>query len=347
MQLALYCPVYGYYEAEKDRIGRRGDYLTSVSVGALFGQLLAFQFAHWLSTLEPAAPDPLLVEAGAHDAELAADILGWMERQRPRLYEKIQYWIVEPSASKQERQRRTLANFSSKVQWATDLEAIPSMNKSESNRLDAVIFSNELFDAMPVHRLGWDAQRQLWFEWGVTRQQHQFVWESLPAEQTTAALVPQFPEPLLRALPDGFVMEVGVAARDWWRQAARRLGRGRLVGIDYGWTLEEMLVPERNEGTLRAYARHQVSRDVLAHPGEQDITASVNFSSLMAAGESEGLTTEIWLGQDTFLTRIAAETWKPHSDFGDWSLADRRQFQSLTHPDHFGRSFRVLIQKRA
>src|SRR6185369_4028568 len=75
MELALYCPVYGYYEAEGDKIGRRGDYYTSVSVGSLFGELLARQFVEWARTTGP-FPDTLEIwEAGAHKGDLAKDIL--------------------------------------------------------------------------------------------------------------------------------------------------------------------------------------------------------------------------------------------------------------------------------
>src|SRR5579863_434893 len=84
MELALYCPETGYYEAKKDRVGRRGDFLTSVSVGSLFGELLAFQFAEWLGAGERGQGAAVsILEAGAHDGRLAGDILGWLEANRP------------------------------------------------------------------------------------------------------------------------------------------------------------------------------------------------------------------------------------------------------------------------
>ena len=100
MELALYCPDYGYYEAKKDNPGRRGDFYTSVSVGELFGQLLAFQFSIWLET-EVGTPksEVRIVEAGAHDGTLAKDILNWLQLARPELFSRIQYGIIEPSAS--------------------------------------------------------------------------------------------------------------------------------------------------------------------------------------------------------------------------------------------------------
>jgi len=95
MDQALYCPNLGYYEQEGRRIGRSGDFFTSVSIGPLFGQLLAFQFARWQ---EEGALEPWqLVEAGAHDGQLALDVLSWLVEHRPEFFDRLEYWLVEPS----------------------------------------------------------------------------------------------------------------------------------------------------------------------------------------------------------------------------------------------------------
>src|ERR1051325_217445 len=200
MELALYCPVYGYYEKETDTIGRRGDYFTSVSVGSLFGELLAFQFAEWLqvpsskfqvpsskSTVHRSQAIGLspttsgrgeawggglveIVEAGAHRGELARDILMWLRQMRPALFERLTYLIVEPSARRPLWQQQTLADFGSQVRWVKSLGDLrqPASSMPRSEAPVRVIFSNELLDAMPVQRFGWDAKKRVWFEWGVT-----------------------------------------------------------------------------------------------------------------------------------------------------------------------------------
>ena len=114
MELALYCPVHGYYETKKDNPGRHGDFYTSVGVGELFGQLLAFQFAEWLEeikTLNPQLSTFNLIEAGAHDGRLAKDILAWLQLNRPKLFGQIEYWIIEPSPRRQEWQNETLESL--------------------------------------------------------------------------------------------------------------------------------------------------------------------------------------------------------------------------------------------
>ena len=203
---------------------------------------------------------------------------------------------------------------------------------------------------MPVHRLGWDAKKQDWFEWAVTLQRGQFAWTriapTLPLSDPRFQ-ISNFPLALGKVLPDGFTVEICLAAERWWSAAAESLVLGKLLTIDYGLSAEEFFVPERREGTLRAYRNHQPSRDVLANPGEQDLTAQVNFTALQAAGESAGLTTEGFLSQAQFLTGIAARTWESQAPIIQWTHQRRRQFQTLTHPQLMGRTFRVLVQARA
>jgi SAM-dependent MidA family methyltransferase len=354
MELALYCPLCGYYEKKPDTPGRRGDYYTSVSVGPLFGQLLAFRFAAWLERLRTPHPRLHIVEAGAHDGRLARDILTWLRTRRPELFARLDYRILEPSAQRRAWQGETLREFAAQVQWLPDPLAAGA---SETDAVQAgaagpicgVIFSNELLDAFPVHRLGWDARQRRWFEWGVTWRDGRFAWtrlETPDAEAWIAGFFGPLPAALLDALPDGFTTEVCPDAVVWWRRAAGRLQCGKLLTLDYGLEAREFLRPERAHGTLRAYRRHQHAADPLADPGEQDLTAHVNFTALERAGESAGLKTEALLAQSQFLTDIAAEAWQPASGFGPWDAAATRQFQTLTHPEHLGRAFRVLIQSR-
>jgi SAM-dependent MidA family methyltransferase len=350
MQLALYCPDYGYYQTKKDNPGRRGDFFTSVSTGELFGQLLAFQFTEWLETEIGGRPSEVrIIEAGAHDGTLAKDILNWLQLARPRLFNRIQYGIIEPSACRQAWQREKLAKFAPQVQWFADLQALSLVTRHSP--LPRVIFSNELLDAMPVHRFGWDAGDKKWFEWGVAVESEKFVWMKIPNSELRVpnSELPSshFPLPssLLEVLPDGYTVEISPAAENWWREAANVLEHGRLLTIDYGLTADELFSPSRPRGTLRAYFRHHTADDILANPGEQDITAHVNFSAIQTAGESAGLMTERFSTQAQFLTRTLDQAVKDKS-FGDWTASRTRQFQTLTHPEHLGRAFRVLVQKR-
>ena len=351
MRLALYCPKYGYYEQTGGQIGRRGDFYTSVSVGPLFGELLAFQFAEWL---KPISAGPFqLVEAGAHDGQLAADILGWFTEWRPEIVPFLQYWIIEPSARRQACQRSKLEKFAHHVRWAESLQALPP------GGVRGIIFSNELLDSFPVHRLGWDVQAGRWFEWGVALNNSNaskaafpgdFVWQRIPRPPDylgdALRLAGLVPGDAAAVLPDGFTIEICPEAGDWLRQAASELQEGKLLTIDYGYEAEQFLTPERVGGTLRGYYRHHANLDLLAHVGEQDLTAHVNFTQLRRQGEEAGLRTEGFGSQEHFFTRILPQTLKPGSNFGEWRSARARQFQTLIHPQHLGRAFSVLVQAR-
>jgi SAM-dependent MidA family methyltransferase len=404
MELALYCPEFGYYErrggsdsaAHGLPIGREGDYYTSVSTGKLFGELLAFQFAQWLEELaDQEVSDPeghhrpadrlpccsarcQLVEVGAHDGGLALDILGWLKLHRPKLLSGLEYWLIEPSEQRQSWQRTTLESFAGQVRWANSLPSpssagkvrgrhsggstftarrqtlsIPVTQVATANQATGsvcgIIFCNELLDSFPAHRLAWDRASGKWMEWGVGLSNDQFVWRPLRrAERDWNAELSQAgfdlsPE-LLGVLPDGFIIDHCPEAQAWWQEAAAALRQGRLLTIDYGFTSPQFFSPERSQGTLRAYRRQRLIGDVLANPGEQDLTTHVNFTQIQKAGEAEGLQTEGFLTQTQFLTAIATKLWTESS--ASPSPGQVRQFQTLTHPEHLGRPFRVLIQSR-
>jgi SAM-dependent MidA family methyltransferase len=227
-----------------------------------------------------------------------------------------------------------LNNFTSQVRWFS------GFNDPTIQRSNGIIFSNELLDAFPVHRLGWDAKAKKWFEWGVAVEGGKFVWAKIPNPQS-AIRNPQ----LEAVLPDGYTIEISPAAENWWREAAGVLAHGKLLAIDYGLTAGEIFSPARTGGTLRAYFRHHATDDLLANPGEQDLTAHVNFSAIQKTGEDAGLVTEFFGSQAKFLVEIMAAAEK-NSSLGTWTPGRTRQFQTLTHPEHLGRAFRVLVQAR-
>jgi SAM-dependent MidA family methyltransferase len=336
MELALYAPGLGYYERQRE-IGRRGDFFTSVSVGPLLGELLAFQFAQWLGRDGPC--DRLqIVEAGAHQGALAADILGWMRRRRPDLLARLQYCLVEPSPARRAWQEQTLRDWLPGVKWVSDIaEAGPE-------RASRIIFCNEFLDAMPVHRLAWNGQK--WEECRVACENGVFVWQRAAPPPELAECLPVISPELAAVLPSGFVLEHSPSAVAWWKKAAATLAHGKLLTLDYGLTDQERLRPERSGGTLRTFARHHIGGGLLDNPGECDITAHVNFSAIEAAGRAAGLATEGLMEQGKFLTQILAQTQAEPGGFEAWTPSRIKQFQTLTHPDHLGRAFRVLIQSR-
>ena len=206
-------------------------------------------------------------------------------------------------------------------------------------------FFNELLDAFPVHRICWDAPERRWIEWGVgweTNRLSGAAWNSRGLAGAPGGCRVRLPANSWGVA--GWIYFGDFSCRrEWWGDAARAC-TGKLLTFDYGLTALEFLDPARLGGTLRGYARHQLQEDVLAHPGEQDITAHVNFTQLQLAGERVGLRTVDLTGQERFLTRIAAAAAAERG--AAWPSESVRQFQTLAHPEQLGRAFRVLVQER-
>ncbi len=338
MELALYAPGLGYYERQRE-IGRRGDYFTSASVGPLFGELLGFQFAQWLGRDGPCNLLQI-VEAGPHQGTLATDILAWMRRRRPDIFTRLQYCLVEPSPAHRAWQERQLLEWRPSIKWVSDIA------EAGSEAASRIIFCNEFLDAMPVHRLAWDAAGKKWEECCVACEDEALVWQRAAPPPELAGALPKIAPELAAVLPAGFVIEHSPAAVAWWKKAAATLAHGKLLTFDYGLTDPEWIRPERSGGTLRTYVHHHRGGDLLDNPGHCDITAHINFSAIEAAGRAAGLATEGLMEQGKFLTQILAQTQAEPGAFDTWTPARTRQFQTLTHPDHLGRAFRVLIQSR-
>jgi SAM-dependent MidA family methyltransferase len=332
MGLALYEPGLGYYERNPDNVGKKGDFYTSVSVGPLFGELLAFHLLPTLESLVRTGPVEI-VEAGAHDGRLTADLLGALDRFSPTLSGAVTARIVEPSPIRRRWQESRLAPFTDRIRWS---EGLP-------RRFRGILVCNELLDAFPVERWRWRSTTGRWTKQGVAAGVRGFHWVDLPDPAPEGWI----PEPALAAvLPDGFARERCPAAAIWWTRAAEALEEGHLLTCDYGHADASLPDPTRPEGTLRGYRKHRHVEDPLADAGEVDLTAHVDFAEVRRAGEAAGLSTLHDGAQSGFLVGVMQETLAAPDRFGGWDAARVRAFQTLTHPQHLGRAFRTLEQSR-
>ena len=334
MESALYHPAFGYYTSPGEKIGPQGDYYTSSSVHPIFGELLARQLRQMLLTLGETRSSYTLVEIGAGKGTLCADILGALHRESPDLFSRLQYLIVEKSPALTARQRARLEPlFPNQVRWE---EAVP-------DRLVGVLFSNELFDAMPVHRLRVDQQNveEIYVDWKGGR----FV-ETLGPPSTPRLLdylkkiEVQFDRPA--------EIEINLQAIDWMHRIGQSLTRGYVVTIDYGYPAQTLYTPRRPKGTFLCYHRHATNENPYDHLGEQDMTAHVDFTSLAKAGEEVGLSPIGFTDQTHFLMGLGiAQRMEPHAMEMDRSEEAKKQFlamKQLMAPDRMGRVFKILIQ---
>ncbi len=339
MALALYHPQYGYYAAAKELpTGRTGDFFTNVSVGPLYGEFVGRKMAAvWEELGKPERFT--LAEQGAMDGQLAADIFSWAKRERVDFFSVLDYRLVDPFPENRSKQKAKLSELGvDRVSWLAD------WNEMGEYSLVGAIFSNELVDSFPVHRIV--RQSGQWLESFVTLREKdeagktpwQFVNRPIAGE-TLRGEVARLPLPEI----EGYTTEVNLRARAWMRAAASRLKRGVMLTVDYGFPSEVYYRRERMEGTLQCYRAHRSNNDPLRAVGAQDMTAHVNFSALIEEGEAAGLRTLQFIDQYHFILDMITAG---EAVGRQYSPKEVRMLKTLMHPEMMGTRFRYLIQGR-
>lgn len=336
MRMALYEPGYGYYVSGPPRVGWGGDFFTSTDVSTLFTHCLGRQLSGFWEKLGRPSPF-VVVEQGAGRGDLAAGVRAWAASEA--------------------------ADFAAALVYhASDIRAgQDSLLPSEEPRAH-VLLSNELIDALPVHVV--EAREGRLYEVYVTCEdghlRERLAEPSSPAvaHYLDAARIPW------QTFPTGWRGEINLEAQRWLEQSTRRLCKhGFILAIDYGEKARELYTRERRRGTLMCYYQHQANERPLVRPGEQDITAHVDFSALITHGRALGLrlhrytTQRQWLedcGLDVELAArrardfALAETERA-SDQGQIALLGwynlRQRAAILTDPSGMG-NFKVLILRR-
>jgi SAM-dependent MidA family methyltransferase len=338
MQAALYDPRGGYYRRpDLTKWGREGDYRTSPERSTLFAATFARYFAGLYEELGRPSSWTIL-EAGAGDGTLAHGILRTLQSQFPQVFFATSYVIDEVSASSRALAQKRLGQFGERVAFKRldDVDVDPG-----------VVFSNELLDAFPVHRLTMRGGelKEMFVDVG---DNGAFEW--LIAEPSTPCLVEHFDELGIR-LSDGQVVEVNLEIEAWLRRVSARLKAGYLVTVDYGATAAELYSASgRGQGTLRAFSRHEFVDDLLTGPGEHDLTSTVNWDFVKSAGARLGLEVVEFERQDKFLLAAGfLQQLEVQSSqcVGD---ADRLRLSTTARemilPDGMAAHFQVLVQRK-
>ena len=339
MDLALYHQEFGYYARAAQRSGRAGDFFTSVDVGPLFGELLSQQVAEMAKILAATAGEGSrsfdLVEAGAGNGRLSADIMRALARDHPGVYTRTSLHLVDSSRQARVAQRQVLGEVASRLTSSSD--QIPEF--------EGVLIANEVLDAMPVHQVVMQDEglREVYVDVGSA----DCGLSTREGPPSTPALQAYLNEVGARLQP-GWKVEVGLRAVDWIRDVSRQLRRGFIVLIDYGHEARDLYSPSHATGTLTTYARHRASGPDaasgppvwLSDPGHQDITAHVDFTAVRRAAEAEGLTALGLLDQTYFLLGILTS-----SDLPDVfnSLKTRLALKTLLLPGGLGSTMKVMI----
>ncbi len=310
MEIVLHEPGLGYYAGTAQKFGPQGDFVTAPELGSLFGRCLGKQLAD--------LGFGGVLELGAGSGALAATLLS---------REDLDYRILETSADLRARQQTRLG---ARAKW---LERLPE-------RIGGVVLANEVVDALPVHAVAWRAEGIM--ERGVSLAGGRLAWSERPASgellETAKGL----------SVPAPYESEIGLVARAWMRELATRLDQGAIFIIDYGFPRREYYHPQRSMGTLMCHYRHQAHGDPFARPGEEDLTAHVDFTALAEAASDAGLEVLGYATQAQFLvncgiTDVLAEA---NLDNALHYAPLAAEAQKLLSPSEMGELFKVLAVGR-
>jgi SAM-dependent MidA family methyltransferase len=333
MHEALYAPGLGYYSAGSAKFGADGDFVTAPEVSPVFGRVLARQCAEVLGEIE----DGEVLEIGAGSGRLAVDMLSALDALNavPATYRILE---VSPDllARQKKRLREELPQLFDRVQWLSDLP----------KNFSGVIVANEVLDALPVERFVRRASGV--FQLCVATDDKQFTWLEKEAPDRLAASVRAIEADIGQVLPDGYTSEVSMAATPWIADLAGCLERGTAFLFDYGISRREYYAPDRTDGWLRCHFRHRAHSNPLIHPGIQDLTAWVDFSSIAGAALDAGLDILGYQAQSQFLMGGGLEI--EMQGFSDLSIAEQLelsgQIKTLTLPGEMGENFKCMVLGR-
>jgi SAM-dependent MidA family methyltransferase len=353
MDLCLYDPELGYYSGTSEKFGKAGDFYTSSDVHAVFGRLLARQFAEMWRVL--GSPKQIeLLELGPGRGLFAQDVLDWSEKKFPDFFHALRYTLVESSRSLRERLQTTFSSRTGTGRVAVvsggasktaaagsgSPEAAPTRPRTLDADVPIIIFANEFFDAFPVEVLSEKGSLR------INARDGRFVEEWALASSAELEFLDRYsvhPEQQDRT-------EVTLLSQLQVAQLASSLLRGFLVVIDYGYTREEQLAG-RHLGTVMAYRQHSAGPNPYEAPGEQDITAHVNFTALAAIAGQNGMRVHKLLTQSQFLMGIG-EANQFSDAFEECRLPQERtkvalQLKHLVTPAGMGETFQVLVASKS
>jgi SAM-dependent MidA family methyltransferase len=339
MKAALYDPEQGYYRrSDQERWGRQGDYRTSPERSVLFAATFARYFAKLHQDLgSPAALT--IVEVGAGAGHFADTVLETLQLRFPDIFSKTHYLIDEASPDSRSHARLRLERFGTRIQF----EPLMALDPLDH----AIVFSNELLDAFPVHRVI--------MQEGELRELHVGLNESGSFEWivgglSTHRLSEHFSRLRIR-LGEGQIADVNLEIENWLELVSGKLKSGYLITVDYGAEASVLYREgERRQGSLRAFHKHQISGDVLLRPGHQDITSSVDWTFVKMVGARNGLGLVAFQRQDRFLldAGLLAEM---ELRFNETQRESERlrvstSAREMILPGSLSESFQVLVQKK-
>ena len=356
MEMCLYHPELGYYSRHAEQFGKAGDFYTSSDVHAVFGRLLARHFEEMWRVL--GSPEKIvLLELGPGRGLFAQDVLDWSRKKFPDFFRALHYALAESSPALRQRLETTLGrhveagkaslcppdedlgNYVSALRGNHSEEGGDVHADGKPTSVPVLIFANEFFDALPVEVISSQGELRIDAYHG------HFVETWAPASRQELEFLDRY-----SIHPDqGERVEAQLITQKYMERITAAVNCGFLLVIDYGCTRDEQLAG-RHRGTITAFRQHSVSANPYEAPGEQDITAHVNFTALSAAAERSGMQVQKLLTQSQFLMGIG-ETNQFADAFEECRLPQERakvalQLKHVVTPAGMGESFHVLLASK-
>lgn len=338
MEICLYEPLCGYYSRNVEQFGKAGDFYTSSDVHAVFGRLLARQFEEiWQALDRPAEIE--LLELGPGRGLFARDVLDWSKKKFPDFFAALTYTLQESSPGLRTKLQETLFEHIATTKARLPQGRPTDLCRTCGSESALIVFANEFFDALPVEVLSNRGKLHI----AIENNRLQEIW--LPPLAEEVEFIDRY-----GVRPEGNErIEIPLISQNWVNKIASSIRCGVLLVIDYGYTRSEQLAG-RHRGTLMAYRHHSASSDPYEAPGEQDLTAHVNFTALATACELAGMKCEKLLTQAQFLMGIGEKNQFADA-FEDCRVLQEQakvalQLKHLITPAGMGETFRVLIASR-
>lgn len=329
IQHVLYHPEMGYYMKEREKVGREGDFITTSNFSDIYGRLIA---KWYIKKVEEENLNPSVCEIGAGNGRFAASFI---DEWRKITALPLNYYIIEESPYHRELQRKQIS-FDHHVKQVATLEEIKPFT--------GLIFSNELFDALPVHVI--EKNNGSLLEVMITVEEDGLVEKLVPLEDER---IFSFLKESGLTLNERQRIEIPLAMEKMIARISDTLTQGFVLTVDYGYRNEEWMTPARRDGSLRGYYKHQQINNCLFHPGEMDITSHVHFDSFIKNGEANGLSLVDMLRQDEFFLKIGIlEELEEHYDPDPFSAASKRNraIKGLIMPNGISSYFHVILQEK-
>lgn len=332
MEIVLYYPNLGYYTSKKEKIGSYGDFYTSSELDPVFGNLLAKQFYENYKNYFNNQKIKI-VEIGSGKGLLAYDVLSYIKENFPDFYKNIEFISVEKSTFHLDLQKKLLKDFDNII-FLQDF--------NELNNIYGIIYSNELFDALPVNVI---VKKDGKIFEIYLKIQNDNVEEILkePSEE-----ILEYLKELAIDIPEGMRTEINLIAKNLIINLGNKLKKGFLYTVDYGYPSKELYKPYRMRGTLLCYYKHTYNESFYENIGLQDITSHVNFSALTYYGKKVGLDFVGFTDQAHFLINLGLmDIFQKLQENGDYKSYERlNRLKTLIMPQGMGEKFKVLIQSK-